>query len=405
LTEIDSHGILWWRHGISCNLVAESLVYPRYLQLSEIIEAKSLFLVGPRQTGKSTLLRSQFPGARYIDLLEADTFRELSAYPETLRQRLRPDENLVIIDEIQKLPRLLDEVQLLIDRNKNLRFIMTGSSARKLKRGAANLLGGRAYFLPFYPLISAELGGGDSRLLDRCNWGSLPGIIDSKRPRLDLDAYVGTYLREEVQAEALTRSIENFARVLNFSAFLNAEQVNYTKIGSDAGVPARTVRDYFQVFADTLIAQLLPAYQKTSKRKPVATEKFYFFDAGVARNLSRAGEISTGTPAFGKALEHLIFLELVAYRDYNLKDASLHYWRSQSQFEVDFLINETIAIEVKASSRVSLKDLKGLTALAEELRLERQIVVAGEAERRRVGDVEIIPYGEFLSELWESRIL
>ena len=281
---------------------------------------------------------------------------------------------------------------------------MTGSSARKLRRGAANLLGGRAYFLPFYPLTSVEFGGGDTRLLDRCNWGGLPGIIDSKRPRMDLDAYVGTYLREEIQAEALTRSIENFSRVLNFSAHLNTEQVNYTKIGNDAGVPARTVRDYFQVFSDTLIAHLLPAFQKTSKRKAVATEKFYFFDTGVARNLSRSGEISSGTPAFGNALEHLVFLELIAYRDYNFKDNSLHYWRSQSQFEVDFLIGETIAIEVKGSSRVSTKDLKGLRALAEELCLERQIMVAGEPERRKIGNVEVIPYGDFLYDLWHHRI-
>jgi predicted AAA+ superfamily ATPase len=379
-------------------------MYQRYMQLSDIIETKSIFLVGPRQTGKSTLLRSQFPAARYVDLLEADTFRELSTYPESLRQRLAPDENLVIIDEIQKLPRLLDEVQLLIDRNKNLRFILTGSSARKLKRGSANLLGGRAYFLPFHPLTSIELGGGAERLLDRCNWGSLPGIIDSKRPKMDLDAYVGTYLREEIQAEALTRSIENFSRVLNFSAHLNAEQINYTKIGNDAGVPARTVRDYFQVFTDTLIAHLLPAYQKTTKRKPVATEKFYFFDTGVARNLARSGEVAPSTPAFGKALEHLILLELIAYRDYNFKDASLQYWRSQSQFEVDFLIGEKIAIEVKGASRVSPQDLKGLRALGEELRLERKIVVSSESDRRIIDDIEIVPCRDFLRDLWEHKI-
>ncbi|MFW7379666.1 MAG: ATP-binding protein [Oligoflexus sp.] len=385
--------------------MGKSLLYKRYIQLFNIIDKKSIFLLGPRQTGKSTLLRTLFPSTRFIDLLEADTFRELSSHPETLRQRLKPTEKLVIIDEIQKLPSLLDEVQLLIDRNKDLRFILTGSSARKLKRGAANLLGGRAYFLNFHPLVSSELGGGAARILDRCNYGSLPAIIDSIVPKRDLDAYVGVYLKEEIQAEALTRSIENFSRVLNFSAHLNTEQINYTKIGNDSGVPPRTVRDYFQIFSDTLIAHILPPFQKTSKRKPVATDKFYFFDVGVARSLARGGELALGTPEFGKALEHLILLELIAYRDYNWKDSSLHYWRSQSQLEVDFLINESIAVEVKASARVSNQDLKGLKALSEDVSLQRKIVVCGEKEKRIVDDIEIIPYGDFLKELWDHEIV
>lgn len=380
-------------------------MYPRLIQLNDIIDKKSVFLLGPRQTGKSTLLRTLFPDSRFVDLLEADTFRELSSHPESLRQRLRPSERLVIIDEIQKLPSLLDEVQLLIDRNKDLRFILTGSSARRLKRGAANLLGGRAYFLNFHPLVSAEIGGGASRILDRCNFGSLPAIIDSALPKRELDSYVGTYLKEEIQAEALTRSIENFARVLNFSAHLNAEQINYTKIGNDAGVPPRTVRDYFQIFADTLIAHIVPAFQKTTKRKAVATEKFYFFDLGVARSLARSGEVSFETPAFGKSLEHLVLLELIAYRDYHWMDTSLHYWRSQSQFEVDFIVNENIAIEVKASSRVSNQDLKGLKALNEDLPMRRNIVVCNEPERRTVSDIELIPFGEFLDDLWSHRII
>jgi predicted AAA+ superfamily ATPase len=389
----------------SMKIGGELPVYGRYLQLKEILARKSVFLLGPRQTGKSTYLRQQFPDARYVDLLEADTFRELSSYPETLRQRLLPSEKLVIIDEIQKLPSLLDEVQLLIDRNKDLRFILTGSSARKLRRGAANLLGGRSYFLHFHPLVSPELGGGGARIADRCNFGSLPAIIDSPMAKRELDNYVGIYLREEIQAEALTRSIENFARVLNFSAHLNTEQVNYTKVGNDAGVPPRTVRDYFQIFQDTLVAHLLPPFQKTSKRKAVATEKFYFFDTGVARSLARSGDVSPATPAFGKALEHLIFLELVAYRDYTLSDISIQYWRSQSQFEVDFVVNESLAIEVKASSRVSSRDLKGLKALHEDTPMRRRIVISGENARRTVDGVEVIHFDDFLTDLWSHRIV
>jgi len=196
-------------------------MYDRKLQLTDILDRKSVFLLGPRQTGKSTYLRQRCPEARYVDLLEADTFRELSSFPATLRQSLLPSDKLIVIDEIQKLPSLLDEVQLLIDRNKDLRFILTGSSTRKLKRGAANLLGSRAHFINFHPLVSPELGGGESRVLERCNVGGLPGIIDSPDANRDLNNYVGIYLREEIQAEALTRSIESFARVLNFSPHLN----------------------------------------------------------------------------------------------------------------------------------------------------------------------------------------
>lgn len=254
-------------------------------------------------------------------------------------------------------------------------------------------------------MISDEIGGGDARVLDRCNRGSLPSILDSDTAKRDLDAYVGIYLKEEIQAEALTRSIENFSRVLNFSAHLNAQQINYTKIGNDAQVPPRTVKDYFQVFSDTLIAHIIPPFQKTSKRKAVSTEKFYFFDLGVAKNLARRGDVSLGTPEFGQSLEHLILLEIMAYRDYQGLDSLIQYWRSQSQIEVDFILNENIGIEVKASAQVSPQDLKGLRALQEDADLQRKIVVSSERERRTVEGIEIIPYGEFLRDLWAGKII
>ncbi len=378
-------------------------MYDRNLQLVDIVRRKSVFLLGPRQTGKSTLLRKLFPESLYVDLLEADTFRELSAFPETLRQRVEDRHRVIVIDEVQKLPQLLDEAQLLIDRNKNLRMILTGSSARKLKRGKANLLGGRALFLKLHPLISAELSF--NRLIDRLNWGGLPAVLDSEFPQQDLNAYIGTYLREEIQAEAATRSIENFSRVLEFSSHLNGSQVNYTKIGNDAQVPPRTVQDYFAVFRDTLIGELLPCFQGTKKRKAVSTDKFYFFDLGVARNLARIGMIEERSKAFGDALEHLVFLELQAYRDYRLADFELSYWRSRSRLEVDFLINDEIAIEVKGTSRVSPSDLKGLNALGEEIKLKRKIVVCSKTEIRKTGDIEIMPIIQFLKQLWESEII
>ncbi len=378
-------------------------MYKRTIQIADIIKRKSVFLLGPRQTGKSTLLRTLFPDALYVDLLESETFRELSAFPEILRQRIQERHKIVIIDEIQKLPGLLDEAQLLIDRNKDIRIVLTGSSARKLRRGKANLLGGRALFLRLHPLVSSEIP--INRLLDRMNRGGLPAILDSEFPDQDMNAYVGTYLKEEIQAESITRSIENFARVLNFSALLNGSQINYTKIGSDAQVPPRTVKDYFAVFQDTLIAHLLPSFQGTRKRKAVSTDKFYFFDLGVARNLSRTGLIQSRSVAYGNALEHLVFLELLAYKDYFLKDFDLFYWRSRSQYEVDFLINDEIAIEVKGTSRVAKSDLKSIKALSEEIRLRRKIIVCSEKENRRIEDIEIIPIESFLELLWSSDII
>ncbi len=307
------------------NINAE--MYKRALDLRETVRHKSIFLFGPRQTGKSTLVRETFPDAAYYDLLEADTFRELSARPEYLRQTLKAEQSIVVVDEVQKLPALLDEIQLLLDRNKKLRFILTGSSARKLKRGAANLLGGRAWICRLHPLLSIELDY--SRLLDRLNRGSLPAIIDSEHYREDLKAYVGTYLREEIRAEGLTRSIENFSRFLEVAGLTSGEQINFAAVADDAGFPPRTVREHYQILEDTLVGHQIPAYQKTSKRKPVATAKFFFFDIGVANTLKRIQGIEAGSDTYGRALEHLVFLELRGYLDYRRLDHELTYWRSR----------------------------------------------------------------------------
>jgi len=379
-------------------------MYRRVIDLREILTHKSIFLFGPRQTGKTTLVRQSFPEAAFYDLLEADTFRELSARPEYLRQTLAPRQNVVVVDEIQKIPALLDEVQLLLERNKDLRFLLTGSSARKLKRGAANLLGGRARVCRLHPLVSVELN--HRRLLDRLNRGSIPSILDSPEPREDLKAYVGTYLREEIRAEGLTRSIGNFSRFLDVAGLTNGEQLNFTSVGSDAGVSPSTVREHYQILEDTLVGYQLPAYQKTVKRKPVATAKFYFFDVGVANLLKRVGDIEEGSEAYGRALEHLVFLELRSFLDYRRLDDELTYWRSRSQLEVDFVIGSRVAIEVKAKSHVSPRDYRGIFALAEEIPLERKIVVCNEKRRRRDdAGVEILAVTQFFEELWAGTIL
>lgn len=379
-------------------------MYSRALDLRGIVKHKSIFLFGPRQTGKSTLVHQTFPEAAFYDLLEADTFRELSARPEYLRQTLSPQQTVVVVDEIQKLPVLLDEIQLMLERNKRLRAVLTGSSARKLKRGAANLLGGRAWVCRLHPLTSVEIG--HQRLLDRLNRGSLPSIIDSEHYKEDLKAYVGTYLQEEIRAEGLARSIENFSRFLEVAGLISGEQINFSAVANDAGVPPRTVREHYQILEDTLVGFQLPAYQKTSKRKPVATAKFFFFDVGVANALKRIPAIEAGSDAYGRALEHLIFLELRSFLDYRRLDFELTYWRSRSQFEVDFLLGDEIGIEVKSKSRVSSRDYKGLNVIAEEVGLKRKIVVCGEKMRRRADDgAEIMPPQEFLSELWSGNVI
>lgn len=377
-------------------------MYERMLDLSPLLHHRSIFLFGARQTGKSTLLHHLFPEAVFFDLLEADTFRELSARPEYMRQTVPPGTKLVVIDEVQKLPGILDEVHLMIERDKELRFVLTGSSARRLKRGGANLLAGRAWVVHLHPLVAAEIGSG--RLLERLNRGSLPAVLDSELPHEDLKAYVGTYLQEEIRAEGLTRAVENFSRFLEVAGACNGEQVNFTAVGSDSGVPPRTVREYFQILEDTLIAYQLPAYRKTVKRKPVATAKFYFFDVGVANTLLKRSEIVPGSETFGRALEHLIFLELRARLDYTRSDLVLTYWRSRSRIEVDFVIGDSIAIEVKGKPRVTHRDLNGLRALDEELQLERSIVVCTEPRRRTDDGIEILPVEQFLEDLWAGKV-
>jgi uncharacterized protein len=331
-------------------------------------------------------------------------FRDLSFRPERLRESLAPGERLVVIDEIQKLPSLLDEVHLLIERNKALRFVLTGSSARKLLRGGGNLLAGRARTRFLFPLVWPEHGRSDLGPL--LLHGSLPSTLAASDPREDLRAYAGIYLAEEIRAEALTRSIEAFSRFLSVAAHANTEPFNFTKIGNDAQVPPRTVREFFSVLVDTLVGYELPPYRKLKSRKAVATSKFYFFDVGVAHALQGIGEVVPGTPAHGRALEHFVANELRAYLSYRRADEELTYVRSTSQLEVDFVLGDRVAIEVKASGSVSDRDTRGLRALAEDVKLKRRLVVCTEKSARRLDSgVEVVPVADFLARLWDDELL
>jgi len=334
-------------------------------------------------------------------LLKTDLFFRLVSNPSLLREEVLADtdDKIIIIDEIQKLPILLDEVQLLIEEY-GKRFILTGSSARKLKYGTSNLLGGRALTKHLFPLVSKEIIDFDLEKI--INFGSLPAIYDSPEPIEDLEAYVGTYLKEEIQAEGVVRKLEQFSKFLNLAAITNTEILNFSSIGSDLGLPAKTIREYFKILEDTLIGILLEPYTKTSKRKATTRSKFYYFDIGVANILANRFSIKPQTELFGKVFEHFICLELHAYLSYKKIRKSLTFWRSKSGYEVDFLIGDNIAIEVKGTTMVKEKHCRGLNALAEDIELDSKIIISLDSKRRLLGDIEIIPYREFLQLLWEN---
>lgn len=376
-------------------------MFDRLLSLTPVLKERSAFLFGPRMTGKTTLLRQRYSEALWINLLEADTYRDFVSRPELLRQMLKGNEKFIVIDEIQRVPALLNEVHTLIETHKKLRFILTGSSARRLKEGGVNLLAGRARTLFLHPLTSAEVGVKSIQRLMLT--GGLPSIFNSSSPDKDLKSYLGTYLQEEIRAEALVRSTERFSRFLEVSGLCNGQVINFSKVGADSGVPPRTIIEYFRILEDTLIGKLLPPFQKTRKRKSISASKFYLFDMGVANQLLKRKSVEPGSEIYGAALEHLIFTELRAYLDYSQKDVELNFWRSQSQQEVDFVVGDTLAVEVKASSRIGRHEEKSLIALGEEFPKMRKIIVCDERRYRKTDtNIEIFPIGEFLQELWKN---
>lgn len=373
----------------------------RTLDLAKIASRKSTFLFGPRQTGKTALARNALPAARFYDLLDGDVFLTLSRRPAQLGEELGPKDKLVVLDEIQKLPVLLDEVHRLIEQ-RGIRFVLTGSSARKLRRGGVNLLGGRAPSRTLHPFTYRELGDAFdlNKALDR---GLLPSIYFSGSPREDLRAYVGIYLKEEIAAEALTRNIPAFSRFIEVAALSHGTMINYTAVASDAQVPISTVREYFQILEDTLLARTLPAWTKSRSRKAITAAKHYFFDGGVARHLQHRSGLQRRSPEFGEAFESYIFHELTTYLDYT-EPAPLGYWRSTSNFEVDFVLGDMTAIEVKAKEQVGERDLRGIRALKEEGLLKNYVVVSLEARPRTVDGIRVMPWRGFLEELWSREL-
>jgi len=369
---------------------------------------ETFFLWGPRQTGKSTLLRQSYPQAWWVDLLKAEEYRRYLQRPELLRERIAAEDfkgRQVVIDEVQKVPALLDEVHWLHE-NRGIQFALCGSSARKVKRGGANLLGGRALRYELHGLTAAELKR-DLDLDRLLNHGYLPRIYAAARPRQLLDAYIADYLREEVAAEGLVRNLPTFSEFLNVAALSDAEIVNFATIARECGVTGPTAKGYFGILEDTLLGRWLPAYRKRPKRRVIGAPKFYFADVGVVNRLARRGELQAGSELYGKAFENWVFHELSAHRAYRDADVTLAYWRLASGIEVDFIVNDMqVAIEAKASPRVTNDHLKGLRQLAADQRVGRRIVVSLEQKSRRTEDgIEILPAALFAKRLAEGSLL
>lgn len=380
----------------------------RNVDLCKILENKSLFLFGPRQTGKSSFIKNQLMNndiAMFWTLLDGRLRLKVLADPSILRQEVEVRnlrDCIIIIDEIQKCPELLDEVHFLIEE-RNIRFLLTGSSARKLRSSGVNLLGGRATQRHFHPFNFAEIGNHPNYNLSYIfEHGLLPSMFLSSNIEEDLSAYVDTYLTEEIAAEGFSRNIPNFARFLTVASVSNSQLINYTNIASDSQVPVQTVKQWFQVLEDTLLGYQVESFTNTKKRKAITTSKFYFFDIGIARALRNIPTPKENTTEFGEYFEHLICMELKSWIDYKHPRSNLTYWRSTSNMEVDFCIDEEIAIEVKSSSNVTEKHLKGLKALREEGIFNRYVVVCQEEHPRIIDGIEILPWKYFFEELWKK---
>jgi uncharacterized protein len=377
---------------------AASTWIPRILDLATVVSRRSHFLLGPRQTGKTSLVRAALPDARLYDLLDSAVFLALSHHPGRLGEELAARDRLVIIDEIQRLPELLNEVHRLIE-TRAVRFLLTGSSGRKLRRGGVNLLGGRARIKRLHPLSWRELG--DRFDLGRAvARGLLPSTYFSDDPRADLEAYAGLYLQQEIVAEGAARNVPAFSRFLKVAALWNGTVVNFTNVASDAQVPRTTVYEYFEILKDTLIIHELPPWKRAGTRKPIVSSKYYFFDVGVVGTL-QGRAFRVGTPEFGQAFETYLLHELVCHRDY-VSGEPLAFWRTTSGLEVDFLIGDHTAVEAKGKTAVSPHDLRSLRALADEGNVKRRICVCLEPRPRTVEGVRILPLTTFLTELWSG---
>ncbi|MDD6783589.1 MAG: AAA family ATPase [Prevotellaceae bacterium] len=365
----------------------------------------SVFLFGARQTGKSTLLEDTFKGAVYLDLLNGELKRRLLGNTSLLYEMLsdKPSKTVVVIDEISEIPELLNEVHRLIHQ-KDLRFVLCGSSARKLKRKGYNTLGGRAFPCYLYPFVSEEIKDFD---LDKALlYGMLPPHYLAANPRRLLSGYIDVYLKEEIMEEALTRNVSVFHRFMNIAALSSGEILNYTNIASDCGVSAKTVKEYFSILVDTLIGYMLPPYTKTIKRKVSSAPKFYYFDVGVYNYLMNRRSLSAGTVEYGHAFEHLIVQEIRAYLSYRHSEKQMSFWHTYSNKEIDVVIGEAeIGIEIKSADEIHNRHLANFKDFKDEFPHARCIMVSRDKINRCVSGVELLYVSDFFHKLWRDEII
>lgn len=380
------------------------IMYHRIFDIENRLD-EAMFLFGGRQVGKSTLLKERFPKAIYIDLLKSDIRNRFKQHPEEFRESLLryPPETLVIVDEIQKIPDLLDEVHWLMVE-KDLWFILSGSSARKIKRSGANNLGGRAIPETLFPLVSAEIPDYD---LDRAvQNGMIPRHYMVANAQNRMRAYVDLYLKEEIIEDSLVQNVDEFIRFMEVAAIMDGEILNYENVASDCGVSANTVKAYYKILVETLLGFEVPAYRKVIKRKLYKSSRFYYFDVGIANHLTKRYHLAPRTPEYGHAFEHLIIQEIRAYLGYTGSEEELTYWHTYENLEVDAVIGDArVAIEIKSTDHVNHDDKKGVTEFAKEHPETKQILVSRDRISRRSGDVDLYYVTDFFKALWAGEII
>ncbi len=376
----------------------------RILNAKQLVDKKSYFLFGPRGIGKSSLIKHDLGDqSLIIDLLHSEIYMRLMDNPSQLESIIELNRKpFVVIDEIQRVPELLNEVHRLIE-NKQIRFLLTGSSARKLKRQGVNLLAGRARQAELYPLTYHEMP--NFNLSHYLQFGGLPMVALSDEPEEDLDAYVHTYLEEEIKAEALVQKLPAFGRFLQLSALTSGTTLNFTSIASDAGVSSVTLREYYQILEDTFLGFLVLPWRYSVKRKAVATARFYYFDTGVKNRLAKIRALPEKTDLFGQAFEQFIAMELRAYISYFRKKLPINFWRTSEGYEVDFIIADQVAIEVKSAKKISAKCFKGLKYLMEERKMKKYYLVSQDPIAQKQEGIYILPWEDFIKKLWDGDVI
>lgn len=380
----------------------------RVLRIEDLLEESSLFLFGPRMTGKTSYIENELHRKAILSItfLDGDTLDAFYHNPVLLRSMLAgKTEGFVIVDEVQLFPPILLDIQHIMTHS-NIQFLLTGSSARKLKKSGSNLLGGRAGIVSMHPLVWKEIRDRNPDLDSIFTTGMLPKVIQSKSYQIQLRNYVRGYLDNEIAAGGERRNIGVFSSFLTFAASENTELMNFSNVSRDIGMSSDTIKEWYQILVDTFIGYYLRPYRKGSKRIPVNTSKFYFFDVGVARTAARMPVPSETMTEYGKMFENYIFMELKAYIDYNMTDDELYFWRTREGYEVDFIIENKVAIEVKTSKNITKKDMKGIRAFMEENAVREYIIVCRELFERTTEDgIRIVPWKLFLDELWDDKII